>query len=242
MSDKPTHDAVHKDVLRVHTEELKDADRQKASVYVMPGIYVGIDPENSNKILRYSYTEVVKKVSEVLTLNPRPVIDSSTTIIVTPDHWDRRLPMRYARFAEQLDNLPFSVILHSNESSKASYKKKIPPINAVQMMNQDQALQELLKQDLVIVRKATDNNTSNIFYPDEDIPNELHSFSFPNVTTGVMPAENMTTMTRRKKKNKKKKGLSSSAWNYPTEQQYVEIMDRLGAIERKSLRRRHRRR
>jgi hypothetical protein len=138
--------------------------RVAPNIYVVPEtethIYYGYKPiimaDNTRKppteLGYYSYAQVKDIVEKTFDgkIKVSGVIDRGTSIIISADHWDRRLPIRYKMFAEQLDAVPWSTILHAGVTTVEEYRKLIPPLNAGEIIQKDNELTQLFQHNMLI--------------------------------------------------------------------------------------------
>ena len=160
-----TNESSQTEVLRVNATDVAAAFADHApSIHVIKGDYIAYDPNDPTTLRRYKHTDVVRICKDTLgrkdsadtaTEIISPTIGPATTILVAPDHWDRRLPARHARFAEQLSVLPFSIVIHSSDgkkvTSKKAYRKLIPPKAAAQLMMEDRLIEKLSPSDILLL-------------------------------------------------------------------------------------------
>jgi hypothetical protein len=217
-------DSISDSVLRVSVKDLQkaleddDNYSKRPSVYVTPGVYVGYDVDelerNVRELRRWNHREVIDHTTEVLKVKCQPYIDNTTTIIISPDHWDRRLPIRYQQYAEQLDVLPFSALLHFKNKD---YKKLIPPRAAVEIMRRNALLRRLSMDSLLLALPGSGGATfggggddgEDILANtrDDSIPEDLRGFDFyqPQESRG----QRKKTNSNKKRRHRRSKGSSS---------------------------------
>jgi hypothetical protein len=195
-------------------------------------IYVGYeplidksDPLNpkhlpSTELKRYEMVEVIKHVQKVFdpsiqfdkssyngtepkSIRVAPYIDAQTNVVIAPDHWDRKLPLRFASYAKNLDVLPFSVVLHAGVADVKQFRKLVPPKRALEMMREDSTIKALYAADLLVntsVGGRRKKSSHGLAIEDSlDIAPDLRGFEWK------MNAKNKKKRRPSKKKKKVKK-------------------------------------
>ena len=195
-----TFDSVSDTVMQLSWKKLADEFQLKVlpNVYVIPpdthNIYIGFDPidvddpQNTyvqpTELKRYNYREVVTAVEKVFKdkVKVSPNISVETSLIVAPDRWDRRLAMKYAKYAGNLDAVPFSLILHAGTANADQYKSLIPPKNALEIMRSNKTLKLLDLSNMLINLSITDpshkSHNGLHFEEPNDLPTDFTQFKW----------------------------------------------------------------
>jgi hypothetical protein len=121
-------------------------------VYIVRRPFYGwITNTTPKKLKLFTREEVKDKVKEAFNSDvafssstPNDVITQDTTLLIVPDHWDRRLPLTAKQY--NLAYLPFSFILHPNEINKSRMLElEAPPDAEARVILQEQ--QQLSQRD-----------------------------------------------------------------------------------------------
>jgi hypothetical protein len=227
-----TFDSVSETVMRLSVEKLQDNFRNRftPNIYVVPpdstNIYVGFKPMKKSdsdtqptELHRYNYRDVVSRVEEVFGKNVQVSSDirAETSLIVAPDRWDRKLPLKFAKYAGNLDAIPFSVVLHAGQATTESYKKLIPPKNALSIMRSNKALKLLDMSNMIVNMPVSGHRLTSHsglhFQEPNDLPPDFAEGNFQWYTANAKNRKTgklKTKKTRSRKTNKSTRSRSLS--------------------------------
>ena len=209
---------VTKRDVRLFAESIDELFADNApGIYIVPGAYFGFeavklsnDTVVPGKLGDYPYTSVIQKVIDAFEVNPQATIDESTTLLIVPDHWDKRLPDSGLRFASQLSFIPFSLVLHKNVTTAKELKTLVPPKNAYDIMRKDELLGKLQTGDMLMSVPGSAYGKLTAPY-NSYIPDRFQNFNFTNQPrhNGVSAASRSGRRTRSKKSGMKTRGQNS---------------------------------
>ena len=212
-------DGIDTHVMRLQVDDIKSVyDNRLPGVFVIPDVYVGYQPRgdgNRGNLRVYKYVEVVQLVRLAFTGNVvQSAIDEGTTLIIAPDNWDRGIPARFNRFADQLHFLPFSLVLHKDVDSRAKLRKLVPPRNALEIIRSDSILVQLSKKDMLMSLPGNSYSDGPQLTPDKNVPDKFKDFNFTNQSVGKVIVNSRSgrrrTSTKKSKNSERSRSRSRS--------------------------------
>jgi hypothetical protein len=203
---------IDSEVLRLQTFDVKTAFKDnKPAVFIAEGNYFGFGYKNEvvGDLREFTPAEVLKIVEKAFAGNVvSKKIDSKTSIIIAPDHWNMQLPDEYIEFEKNLLYLPFHMVLHQNVDEKKVLKKLITPKNAVKLiLQQGKLIKALSKSDVLlsIPGHSQENSYGLSKLPDDDFVEEFARFDFNDQRKFILASK---SGRRRNKSSSKKKSSS----------------------------------